>query len=325
MMTMLDVEEARLPLVDRDCNASTESLDDMSIDHSDKTSTSVIVKKRELLAWLIIVVQACALCGAYQSTAKHYASQSSMLQQEKVVKNLSINDKIPSFHEQKFLEATSSSHSIGVPFYDPPVLFPQSAGLVSRVWHSNASPSVNPALKTGSCWCSGDDYCMCTPSLAIDMILTSGPDHVWMVKRGDTGQLALMGGFVEVAETVEEASRRELKEEMNIELPGQPLTLFGVYSDPKRDSRRHAVSVVYHLDIPANVNPKAGDDAKEVVRVRLDEVEKFEMFIDHKTVLRDFLKARELQIALNCNKGNQLMEITSPKDDDPFTRSVCKV
>ena len=51
---------------------------------------------------------------------------------------------------------------------------------------------------------------MCTPSLAIDMILTSGPDHIWMVQRKVTGLMALMGGFNEVGETVEEAARREL-------------------------------------------------------------------------------------------------------------------
>mmetsp|Transcript_14202 Transcript_14202/g.17138 ORF Transcript_14202/g.17138 Transcript_14202/m.17138 type:complete len:88 (-) Transcript_14202:36-299(-) len=50
--------------------------------------------------------------------------------------------------------------------------------------------------RPGSCWCSGDAYCMCTPSLAIDLVITSGHDHVWLVRRKDTNQLATMGGFV---------------------------------------------------------------------------------------------------------------------------------
>jgi len=167
---------------------------------------------------------------------------------------------------------------------------------------------------------------MCTPSLAIDLILTSGPDHVWLVRRKDKGLMALMGGFNEVGETVEEASRRELKEEMNIELPGQPLTLFGVYSDPKRDSRKHAVSVVFHMDIPPHITPNAGDDASEVVRMPLADVERLEMFIDHKTVLRDYIKMRDRQRSQRPG-GSHLPVGPIPHDGDgePFKRSVCEL
>ena len=50
--------------------------------------------------------------------------------------------------------------------------------------------------KSGSCYCSGTDgYCMCTPSLAIDLVIASGPDHVWLVRRKDTNQLATMGAY----------------------------------------------------------------------------------------------------------------------------------
>lgn len=59
---------------------------------------------------------------------------------------------------------------------------------------------------------------MCTPSMAIDTILTSGEDHVWLVKRKDQGKYATMGGFVEVGETSEDAVKRELMEEMNVKL-----------------------------------------------------------------------------------------------------------
>lgn len=135
--------------------------------------------------------------------------------------------------------------------------------------------------------------------------------------------MALMGGFAEVGETVEEASRRELKEEMNIDLPGQPLTLFGVYSDPKRDSRKHAVSVVFHMDIPPHITPAAGDDAREVVRMPLSDVEDLDMFIDHKTVLRDFIKMRERQRL--HRQGEDSHPIPHTGDGEPFKRSVCEL
>ena len=82
---------------------------------------------------------------------------------------------------------------------------------------------------------------MCTPSLAIDLVILSGTDHVWLVRRKDTNQLATMGGFVMVGETVEQAVIRELREETGIDLSSgrKPPMLFGVYSDPRRDNRRH--------------------------------------------------------------------------------------
>mmetsp|Transcript_30587 Transcript_30587/g.50508 ORF Transcript_30587/g.50508 Transcript_30587/m.50508 type:complete len:325 (+) Transcript_30587:196-1170(+) len=321
----MDIESPRLPLlVSHRKSLSRISLDELS--NSSEKSSSSIIRKRDAFAWFIIAFQAIALAVLLQSNARQQATSSfSVLTESKVGSPLSINNKIPSYHENKFLEATSSGKSLPTPFYDPPTVYPHEAGLVSRVWHSNGSPDVNPALQRGSCWCSGDDYCMCTPALAIDLVLTSGPDHVWLVRRQDKGVMALMGGFNEVGETVEEASRRELKEEMQIDLPGQPLTLFGVYSDPKRDARKHAVSVVFHMDIPPHIAPTAGDDASEVVRMPLSQIEDLEMFIDHKTVLRDFVNMRERQRQHLTSGSESVPAAPHTGDDEPFKRSVCSL
>ena len=189
--------------------------------------------------------------------------------------------------------------------------------------------------KAGSCWCGANDrYCMCTPNLAIDLIIatpshfTDGPSStsssgydVWLVRRKDTSQLATMGGFVDVNETVEHAVRRELFEEFGIDLdstktakalaamssrnqgnnnsnndpsqyhqtPPSLLKLVGIYSDPRRDNRRRTASVVFavHLDFD-ELHPKAGDDAKEVIKINFDDIEKHSFFSDHKTILLDY-------------------------------------
>jgi ADP-ribose pyrophosphatase YjhB (NUDIX family) len=177
------------------------------------------------------------------------------------------------------------------PFYDAPQIY-SSDSQVARVWHSKGSPFINPGLKSGSCWCSGDEYCMCTPSLAIDTILTSGSDHFWLVKRKDAGKYATMGGFVEVGETSVEAVHRELMEEMHIELHDDAISLFGIYDDPMRDARRHTVSAVYVVDIPEGVKPYAGDDAAEVVRVAYEDIGNLEFFADHKNILMDFISQK---------------------------------
>ena len=52
----------------------------------------------------------------------------------------------------------------------------------------------------------------------------------------------LSGGFVEVGESIESATIREVKEETNVELTRADIDQFRVYSDPQRDQRRHTVS-----------------------------------------------------------------------------------
>ena len=161
---------------------------------------------------------------------------------------------------------------------------------------------------------------MCTPSLAVDVILRSGNDHIWCVKRQDTGLLALMGGFTEVGETSEESVHRELKEEMGITLKREP-KLFGVYNDPLRDARRHTTSVVYIADVPGGAEPRAGDDATSVIRLPLAQVENSEFFIDHKTIIRDYMAMVEI-----AKGGEERTLPAEPRtgDAEPFKRSVCR-
>lgn len=148
------------------------------------------------------------------------------------------------------------------------------------------------SIKTGTCWCGHEDrYCMCTPSLAIDLVIQSGNDHIWLVRRKDTNQLAVMGGFVNVGETVEHAVKRELFEEMGIRLEESPPRLLGIYSDPRRDNRRHTVSAVFVVNMNQDVKPRAADDVKDVQRIRLSEIEKHEFFADHKSILDDYRRS----------------------------------
>lgn len=277
----------------------------------DKSIEVTPSKRREVLAWGIILVQTLTLVCLFQGTVR----QHSLIRGEREDLSLTMNEKPFFYHYERFLGAKRGNTTRS--FYEPPTIYPpNSATLVSRVWHSNKSPSVNDGLKTGSCWCSVDDYCMCTPMLGVDVILTSSDKRdVWLVKRKDTGKLALAGGYVEVGESVEEACRREVNEELGIDLLDydSPLNLIGVYSDPRRDSRKHSVSTVYHLELPWNSTFTAGDDAMEVIRFPLSGVENLEsMHTDHKTVLLDFINN-------HMSSANDDPGVTSP-----IKRSICR-
>lgn len=155
--------------------------------------------------------------------------------------------------------------------------------------------------------CSINTDCVCSPSLAIDVILTDEDDEnfVWLVKRKDTGQYAVMGGFLEVDESPEEAVLRELKEETNVEVPISTLSLFGINGDPARDARRHSMSVVYQLNMP-KVKPIAGDDVSDVVRVNLmDEnmMRPENFFADHFNILQDYKNKRAFKEDKTCVLG----------------------
>lgn len=139
---------------------------------------------------------------------------------------------------------------------------------------------------------------MCTPNLAIDLVIVSGHDFL-LVRRKDTDQLATMGGFVNVGETVEHAVARELQEEMGIELQQSP-RLLGIYSDPRRDNRRHTVSAVFVINVPHNIRTRAAGDVKDVQRIPFSEIGEHSFFADHKTILSDYLrsmggKSKEIQ------------------------------
>lgn len=111
---------------------------------------------------------------------------------------------------------------------------------------------------------------------------------------------ALPGGKVEYGETVENAVRREMMEEVNLDL--HDLQLFGVYSDPARDYRHHSVEITHVAK--AFMEPIAGDDAAQAWIVRLEDIPWDELAFDHGDILRDYLalKSRGLPSGICATK-----------------------
>ena len=112
----------------------------------------------------------------------------------------------------------------------------------------------------------------------IIVIERSNPPHGW----------ALPGGFVDYGESLEEAVKREAKEETNMEL--EDLKQFHTYSDPKRDPRFHTVSTVFVAK--GKGTPKFGDDAKGLTIVKYEDLMSLGYAFDHKKVIMDYIGQR---------------------------------
>lgn len=140
------------------------------------------------------------------------------------------------------------------------------------------------------------------PTPTVDIIITCPGRKVVLIERKNVPfGWALPGGFVDYGETVECAAIREALEEtgLQVELTG----LLGVYSDPKRDARKHTMSVVFTaqpLD-PSRLN--AGDDAKNAAIFSLDDLPRPLVF-DHEAILADYARGvARLNGACGCRQS----------------------
>ncbi len=132
-----------------------------------------------------------------------------------------------------------------------------------------------------------------TPFLAVDGIIKIFDQEenfkgiVLIERKNPPLGLALPGGFVDVGEKVEDALKREMKEETILDV--EILRMLNVYSDPSRDPRFHTVSCVFVCK--AYGEPKGCDDAKEAKIYKLEDIPFDRLVFDHKKILSDFLNS----------------------------------
>lgn len=119
--------------------------------------------------------------------------------------------------------------------------------------------------------------------LTVDCIIKIDNKVVLIKRKNPPYGWAIPGGFVDEGETVEDAVRREMKEETNLDLSN--MKQFHVYSDPERDPRGHTVSVVFTADGIGEM--KAQDDAKEIGLFTQDTLPDKIVF-DHRMILADY-------------------------------------
>ena len=82
------------------------------------------------------------------------------------------------------------------------------------------------------------------------VLIENEKGQLLLQKRSDTGQWCVPGGAMEIGETYEEAAKREIREEVGIEV--SDLSLYGLYSGTDRlihypnDDEVYSLSVIFH-------------------------------------------------------------------------------
>jgi 8-oxo-dGTP diphosphatase len=126
------------------------------------------------------------------------------------------------------------------------------------------------------------------PSLTVDVAVITLEDRprVLLIQRKAEpfkGYWALPGGFVDENERLDNAARRELKEETGLEPTG--LRQLHTFGDPGRDPRGWTVSVAYLARVqPDESHAVAGDDAAAVSWFRFGVLPP--LAFDHAEILR---------------------------------------
>ena len=126
------------------------------------------------------------------------------------------------------------------------------------------------------------------PYVTVDAIIELSEGIVIIKRSNPPFGWALPGGFVDYGESLEDAVKREAKEETNLDLT--EIKQFHTYSDPQRDPRFHTIGTVFIAK--AKGNPRAGDDAAGLKVIPLNEVKELDFAFDHKKILSDYLKTK---------------------------------
>lgn len=124
------------------------------------------------------------------------------------------------------------------------------------------------------------------PFTTVDAIIEIGGGIVLIERSNPPFGWALPGGFVDYGESLEEAVIREAKEETDLDLT--EVKQFHTYSEPNRDPRFHTIGTVFLAQ--AKGKPKAGDDAKNLKVVKLNEIQNLEFAFDHKKIIQDYIR-----------------------------------
>jgi 8-oxo-dGTP diphosphatase len=142
-------------------------------------------------------------------------------------------------------------------------------------------------------------------AVTVDVVILTMAEaqlHVLLVSRGEApyqGMWAIPGGFKRPTETLDEAARRELREETGVD--AGRLTQFGAYGDPGRDPRMNVVTVGYLAVVRDLGAVIGGTDAAAAALVKVADVlgGTIELAFDHLRIVEDAVERVRVELELS--------------------------
>jgi 8-oxo-dGTP diphosphatase len=140
-------------------------------------------------------------------------------------------------------------------------------------------------------------------AVTVDVVIvtmSAGRLHVLLVRRGEDpfeGMWAIPGGFKRPAESLDEAAKRELREETGVDAASL-LRQFGAYGDPGRDPRMNVVTVAYVAVLRDVGSIHAGTDAADAALTPVSDVlnGKLQLAFDHGEIVRDAIERIRVEL-----------------------------
>jgi 8-oxo-dGTP diphosphatase len=140
-------------------------------------------------------------------------------------------------------------------------------------------------------------------AVTVDVVILTmagGMLHVLLVRRGEAPfkeMWAIPGGFKRPAETLDEAAKRELREETGVDA-ASVLAQFGAYGDPGRDPRMNVVTVAYLAVLRDVGDVVAGTDAADAGLTPVSDVlnGKLQLAFDHQRIVRDAIERVRVEL-----------------------------
>ncbi len=128
------------------------------------------------------------------------------------------------------------------------------------------------------------------------VLVTNEKNQVLLQKRSDTGEWCIPGGAMELGETYIETAKREILEEVGIEVGN--LKLFGIYSGEERMIYYPNKDVVYSLAVIFTTDSYTGeisDADEEVLEHRFFDRDKLpkELFLPDAKGILDWADGKE--------------------------------